>query len=236
MSDQQPTLAWQRWSLPNLAVQTADQPAEKPAAIVGNALHNEDVEQQITLLRQQAEQQGFNQGLERGMQQGQQQGYQAGHTEGYNAGQQQGLLEAQQSQQKLSDQLQDLVTSFQQALNDLDKVIPGRLLQIALTAARQVIGQAPVCDGSALLAQISQLLHDDALLGENRQLWLHPEDMILVEQRLGSAVKQQGWRLCADSQLHRGGCRITDQAGEWDASLATRWSTLCQLSLAEGSK
>ncbi|MEG2829793.1 MAG: FliH/SctL family protein, partial [Edwardsiella sp. (in: enterobacteria)] len=46
-------------------------------------------------------------------------------------------------------------------------------------------------------------------------------------------LEQQGWKLLADTQLHRGGCKISAEGGELDASIATRWQELCKLAAPE---
>ncbi|MFW8120863.1 FliH/SctL family protein, partial [Klebsiella pneumoniae] len=88
-------------------------------------------------------------------------GYQKGFAEaqqnGYDAGFQQGLADAQQQQAPLQARMQQLVTEFHHTLEALDSVIASRLMQLALEAARTVIGQATQVDGSALLRQIQQL-------------------------------------------------------------------------------
>ena len=65
-----------------------------------------------------------------------------------------GLAEAQQQQAPLQARMQQLVSEFSHTLEALDSVIAARLMQLALEAARQVIGQAPHVDGTALLRQI----------------------------------------------------------------------------------
>ncbi|MNE88082.1 Flagellar assembly protein FliH [compost metagenome] len=102
-------------------------------------------------------------------------------------------------------------------------------MQLALTAAKQVIGQAPVCDGTALLGQIQQLIQQEPMFSGKPQLRVHPDDYERVEQQLGVTLSLHGWRLLADGQLHPGGCKVSAEEGDLDASLATRWHELCRL-------
>ncbi|STE85494.1 flagellar assembly protein H [Escherichia coli] len=62
---------------------------------------------------------------------------------------------------------QQLVSEFQTTLDALDSVIASRLMQMALEAARQVIGQTPTVDNSALIKQIQQLLQQEPLFSVN---------------------------------------------------------------------
>lgn len=234
MSNAPKNLAWQPWKPNDLA-----EPVSKPVPTyqVNNEPELSDterfpeenalsaVEDELASLRESTMQQA----RETGFAQGHQQGYDAGYQEGLAKGQQQGLQNALQQQQPIIEQMQQMVTEFQQTLDTLDSVIPARLMQLALTAAKQILGQPPVCDGNALLGQIQQLIQQEPMFSGKTQLRVHPSDLERVEQYLGPTLSLHGWRLLADSQLHPGGCKVSAEEGDLDASLATRWHELCRL-------
>ncbi|EFK7884423.1 flagellar assembly protein FliH [Escherichia coli] len=124
---------------------------------------------------------------------------------------------------------QQLVSEFQTTLDALDSVIASRLMQMALEAARQVIGQTPTVDNSALIKQIQQLLQQEPLFSGKPQLRVHPDDLQRVDDMLGATLSLHGWRLRGDPTLHPGGCKVSADEGDLDASVATRWQELCRL-------
>lgn len=228
MSDAIKGMNWQPWSLQDLS--SHEEFHLRPASAEDNAASSADAapsftEEDLAELRERvekkAQQNGFNQG--------QQEGYNAGYQHGLEEGKKQGLEGIQQQQSPLVAQLQQMVTEFQQTLDALDTVIPARLMQLALTAAKQVLGQAPVCDGSALLNQIQQLIQQEPMFSGKPQLRVHPSDLAQVETHLGATLSAHGWSLFADNQLNPGGCKISAEEGDLDASLATRWRELCRL-------
>lgn len=226
MSDRLDTLPWQPWSLNDLAEpKPVLLPESPPEAIVIPQDDSINEQQRLEMLRLQAQQQGQQQGFA----EGQQKGYDAGFQTGLAEGREQGILAGQQLQQPITEHWQQLVTEFQHTLDALDSVIASRLMQLALTAAKQVIGQAPVCDGTALLGQIQQLIQQEPMFSGKPQLRVHPDDYERVEQQLGMTLSLHGWRLLADGQLHPGGCKVSAEEGDLDASLATRWHELCRL-------
>ncbi|AKG71914.1 TPA: flagellar assembly protein FliH [Serratia fonticola] len=226
MSDRLNTLPWQPWSLNDLAdPKPVLEPEAPPEVIVIPQDDSINEQQRLEMLRLQAQQQGQQQGFA----EGQQKGYDAGFQAGLEEGRQQGILAGQQQQQPITEHWQQLVTEFQHTLDALDSVIASRLMQLALTAAKQVIGQAPVCDGTALLGQIQQLIQQEPMFSGKPQLRVHPDDYERVEQQLGVTLSLHGWRLLADGQLHPGGCKVSAEEGDLDASLATRWHELCRL-------
>jgi flagellar assembly protein FliH len=226
MSDRLNALPWQPWSPNNLAEPKPLLEPEVLAEIMAIAPDDSINEQQrLELLRQQAQQQGQQQGFA----DGQQKGYDAGFQAGLEEGRQQGIQTGQQQQQPITEHWQQLVTEFERSLDALDSVIASRLMQLALAAAKQVIGQAPACDGTALLGQIQQLIQQEPMFSGKPQLRVHPDDYERVEQQLGTTLNLHGWRLLADGQLHPGGCKVSAEEGDLDSSLATRWHELCRL-------
>lgn len=50
-----------------------------------------------------------------------------------------------------------------------------------------------------------------------------------LEQQLAQLQSLHGWRLRGDPTLHPGGCKVSADEGDLDASVATRWQELCRL-------
>jgi flagellar assembly protein FliH len=226
MSDSTPWKIWQPDDLappikafvPAFIDESVDEPVEEIS-------EEQKLQQQLAHIQMQAHEQGYNAGLAEGRTAGQSQGYQEGLAQGLE----QGLAQAQQQQIPLHARMQQLVSEFQHTLDALDSVIPSRLMQMALEAARQVIGQAPIVDNSALIKQIQALLQQEPLFSGKPQLRVHPDDLQRVEEMVGATLSLHGWRLRGDPTLHHGGCKISAEEGDLDASVATRWQELCRL-------
>ncbi len=230
MSDKE--AAWRRWQPEDLLAdfsRTAHDFPE-PEATPGNYQSEELLQAELSRIRQQAEQKGFAQGQARGLEEGKQQGYQEGLTLGKKEGIERGLAEAKAQQDKTAGQIIHLFEAFKVALDNLDSVIPSRLVQFSLTAARSVIGKNIVYDNTILIEKIKQLLKEDALLSGTIQLWVSEEDMAVVSEQLSPTLAALGWELLVDVGILPGGCRITSAEGEIDATVSTRWEELCRLS------
>lgn len=226
MSD---TTPWKIWQPDDLAPpmqafvpEFSESRIEEP---VDEISEEQKLQQQLAHIQMQAHEQGYNAGLAEGRAAGQSQGYQEGLAQGLEQGQ----AQAQQQQIPLHARMQQLVSEFQHTLDALDSVIASRLMQMALEAARQVIGQAPIVDNSALIKQIQALLQQEPLFSGKPQLRVHPDDLQRVEDMVGATLSLHGWRLRGDPSLHHGGCKISADEGDLDASVATRWQELCRL-------
>ena len=224
MSDAFSARPWQLWQPEDLGRRDEPEPELQPEP----AMFESEVDEQQQLYER-MQQQARKESQAQGYNEGHQQGFAEGQKAGYDAGFQQGLADAQQQQAPLQARMQQLVTEFQHSLEALDSVIASRLMQLALEAARQVIGQATTVDGSALLRQIQQLLQQEPMFSGKPQLRVHPDDLQRIEQTLGPTLDLHGWRLLADSTLHPGGCKLSAEDGDLDASVATRWQELCRL-------
>ncbi|MFK8258340.1 flagellar assembly protein FliH [Erwinia sp. AnSW2-5] len=220
------SLPWQRWQPNDLA--RLDRPLIEELVLPEVTDADDPIAQQQFQLEQlQAQVRNEAQGL--GYAEGQQRGFSEGQKSGYDAGFQQGLAEAQQQQAPLQARMQQLVSEFHHTLEALDSVIASRLMQLALEAARQVIGQAPHVDGTALLRQIQGMLQQEPMFSGKPTLRVHPDDLPRVETTLGATLSLHGWRLLGDSTIHPGGCKVSAEDGDLDASIATRWHELCRL-------
>ncbi len=184
-----------------------------------------DLQQQLAMMQMQAHEQGHREGYAAGHAEGVEEGRKAGFQQGLE----QGINEAKQQQAPVHARMQQLVSEFQHTLDALDSVIASRLMQMALEAARQVIGHTQGIDNSALIKQIQGLLQQEPLFSGKPQLRVHPDDLQRVEDMLGATLSLHGWRLRGDPSLHQGGCKVSADEGDLDASVATRWQELCRL-------
>lgn len=225
MSD---SLPWQRWQPDDLAPPVSEfipALAESEPQNASDVSEEQQWQQQLAQLQMQAHEQGYHAGWNEGRAAGEQKGLEQGLTQGLE----QGLAQAQQQQAPVHARMQQLVSEFQHTLDALDSVIASRLMQMALEAARQVIGQSAGVDNGALIKQIQSLLQQEPLFSGKPQLRVHPDDLPRVEDMLGATLALHGWRLRGDPTLHPGGCKVAADEGDLDASVATRWQELCRL-------
>ena len=213
MSSRPQQTAWQRWEMASFAqdVQSgAAQAAPAPELeLLEPALLIDEAE--LARLRLEAQITGEAEGRE--------QGYARGVAEGHAAGMAAGLAAAQAQ----AGQLQALTLALPAALRLAESSVADDLLALALDIARQVLGQALAAEPQAILAVVHGLLQAEPALSGAPQLLLHPDDAALVKELLADDLKAAGWRLRADAQITRGGCRVTAGSGERDATLQARW-------------
>ncbi|HEX8873076.1 MAG TPA: flagellar assembly protein FliH [Nitrosospira sp.] len=174
--------------------------------------------EQIEQARQQAKLEGYAAGLEAGHESG----YQAGHDAGYQAGYQSGNEQARAE----ASQLEALLHGFQKELAVADQTIGNDLLMLALGLARQMTREALRLKPELVLAVVRECLQQESAFGQPAQLFLHPEDAVLVRQRLDQEL--DGWTIGVDPHIERGGCKIKVGHSDADATVAVRWQRITQ--------
>lgn len=170
-------------------------------------------EAELTRLRQLAQAAGHAEGFREGRAQGEQQGREAGFNEAHQA----------------AVQWAALTQSLPRALADADAAMAEQLVSLALSLAQQVLGQSLALQPEAVLAAVRELLSADPALTGHPQLWLHPDDALLIKEHLGEDLQANGWRVRSDAHMARGGCRVQAASGEIDATLPTRWARLAHM-------
>jgi flagellar assembly protein FliH len=135
-------------------------------------------------------------------------GYQAGYAEGM----QKALLENQR--------LAELIGVFEQ---QMDEQVAKELLDLSLDIARQVLHQALKVNPELLLSVVREAIGTLPHVNQSAHLILHPDDAILVRERMGEQLTHTGWKIFEDVSVERGGARIETANSQIDASLVTRW-------------
>lgn len=149
--------------------------------------------------------------LERIQQQAQQEGFQAGFREG-------GALAAQHAAR-----LGELIGAFTREAQQFNQRLADELLGLSLAVSRQVIRESLKVHPELILGIVNEVLGQLPHGHKHARLTLHPDDALLVRERLGDAVNHSGWHILEDAKMSRGGCRLDTPDCEIDATLEGRW-------------
>jgi len=224
-----PPAGWRRWRMETFDPAPAGAPADEPAGPppAPDPGPGPDPEQRLAQALAQARAEGLaagrREGLEAGRREGLQAGREAGHAEGLQAGREQGLEEGRRLAAEEARRMAALADACAAALQSLEEDVGQALLALALDVARRMAGAALQQPPASLPAAVRETLRaasaDEGVL----RLWVHPDDLPLVERHLREDPAAGDWRVLADDALLRGGCRAETAFGAIDATLQTRW-------------
>ncbi|MHD0644031.1 flagellar assembly protein FliH [Pseudomonas aeruginosa] len=170
--------------------------------------------------------------LEEARQRGYAEGHASGYAEGNAKGTEDGHAKAIEDGQRRLDQVlqellapvEELAKNFQQAVSNVEGAIPQRLAALAIKIGQKLAMRELSIHPENISTIIENLLQSDPEITGKPKLWLNPEDQNLLSDTLVARLTAAGWIIMQAPDLQRGGCRITSDQGEIDASVETRWA------------
>lgn len=192
--------AYERWEAPHM-VSVSD---------IEQGSHSLLTVAEIEELHKESQAEGFKVGYE--------EGYQAGHTAGLKAG--------EEDNQALQKQWQQLINHLHAPLKALDDAVEKDLVQLSLTVARQVIGQASTHQPDQILEVMRRALAALPVNDRKLKVFLHPQDIELVQSGLSLDQEESRWQWIEDPSLTPGGVRLETADTTVDASVEARLEKL----------
>jgi len=165
---------------------------------------------ELEALREDARAEGYAEGREEGRA--------AGHAEALEAGRQEVALEM--------ETLRAIAGTFSQAVTAADETIAADVLDLALHLARSMVRTAFTVRPELIIPIVREAIDYLPVLQQPAILALHPEDIEIVRAALSDELDKGGWRVVADPQVGRGGCKVDTASNQIDAQASARWARL----------
>ena len=165
---------------------------------------------ELEALREGARTEGYEEGL--------QEGREAGRAEAYEAGRAEMAAEM--------ESLRAIAATFSQAVTAADETIASDVLDLALHLARSMVRTAFTVRPELIIPIVREAIDYLPVLQAPAILALNPEDIDIVRTALSDELDKGGWRVIADPQVGRGGCKVDTASNQIDAQAAARWARL----------
>ena len=165
---------------------------------------------ELEALREGARAEGYAEGLEEGRA--------AGRAEAYEAGRADMAAEI--------DTLRAMAASFSGAVTAADETIASDVLDLALHLARSMVRTAFTVRPELIIPIVREAIDYLPVLQQPAILALNPDDVEIVRAALSDELDKGGWRVVADPQIGRGGCKVDTASNQIDAQAAARWERL----------
>jgi len=154
--------------------------------------------------------------------QARQEGYDAGHAEGHEKG----LAEGREAVARETARLQNLADTFSTEVSKADESISEQVLDLSLDLARALLKTSLTINPELVIPIVREAVRYLPALHQPAMLYLNPDDMVLVQDKIGDELTKTGWQIASDTQLEPGSCRVDTAHNQIDASLSTRWQRL----------
>ena len=199
--------AYQRWELASFGeppvehVEPVEAEPEVPQVDVEALLA--EAREQIAAAREQARREGLAEGL----------------AQGYQSGMEQGRAQAAQE----NTILRQLTVAFGADMTEAKELVAQELLDLALDLSKAMLKTALAVQPAHVLAVVANAVAALPSLQQPAVLYLHPEDAMLVRERMRGELPDAVWRIVEEAGLERGGCRIETPTNQVDAGASSRW-------------
>jgi len=151
---------------------------------------------------------------------------QQAREEAFQQGRQEGLEAGKKEIRARVRELESLMQTLARPLEQLDSQIENELVHLALAVAKQLVRRELKADPGQVLAVVREAMAALPLAARNVRLHLHPEDATLVREMLALGDNERGWQIVEDPVLSRGGCKISSDTSQIDASVERRLHTV----------
>lgn len=147
---------------------------------------------------------------------------QQAREEGFLQGRREGLEAGKKDIKARVHELESLMQTLAKPLEQLDTQVEQELVQLALAVARQLIRRELKADPGQVLAVVRESMVALPIAARNVRLHMHPEDAALVRETLLLSENERSWTIVEDPLLTRGGCKVSSETSQIDASIERR--------------
>ncbi|MEX2257891.1 MAG: FliH/SctL family protein [Woeseia sp.] len=144
--------------------------------------------------------------------------FQQGHREGVEAGEN----DVRQRAARFDELLTTLASPFEQ----LDESVETHLVELAMTVVQQLFRRELRQDPGHIIGVVRDAIHLLPIASRSIQVYLHPEDAIVVRESLPQAKAERAWDIVEDPLIERGGCKVTTEQSQIDAQADSRLKAL----------
>jgi flagellar assembly protein FliH len=153
-------------------------------------------------------------------------GYAEGREEGRAAGHAEALEAGRQDLAAEMETLRAMAATFSGAITAADETIASDVLDLALHLARSMVRTAFTVRPELIIPIVREAIDYLPVLQQPAILALNPEDIEIVRAALSDELDKGGWRVVADPQVGRGGCKVDTASNQIDAQASARWARL----------
>lgn len=140
--------------------------------------------------------------------------WQKGHADGLGAGERE-IIERGARYDEL---LRALTTPF----DELDESVETQLVELSIAVVKQLFRREIKIEPKHVIGVVREALHALPIACRNVQVHLHPDDAVLVRESLAPSDGERAWTIVEDPLISHGGCRVTTESSQIDATAESR--------------
>lgn len=152
--------------------------------------------------------------------------YEQGREAGQRYGHQEALEEGRKAAAERLATLDKLLHALNKPFERLDNEVEQQLVTLVISMVRQLVRREVKADPGQIIGVVREALVALPVAARDVRVILHPEDAELVREVYKLGDSEQQWNIIEDPTVQRGGCRVTTNNSQIDATLESRLGAL----------
>jgi flagellar assembly protein FliH len=146
--------------------------------------------------------------------------------EAYQRGLAEGLEAGKAAAEERAHRFDELLTALAKPFDELDDAIEKQLVELSMSVVRQLFRREIRLNPTHVIGVVREAIQLLPLASRNVQVHLHPDDASLIRETLTPAEGEPAWVVVEDPLMAKGGCRVTTENSNIDASAEARLNAL----------
>lgn len=151
--------------------------------------------------------------------------WQSGHADGVAAGQKAVLQRA--------DRFDELLRALRNPFEQLDGSVEKQLVELAIAIVKQLFRREVKINPDHVIGVVREAIQLLPVASRTVQVHLHPDDAALIRETLSPAEGEPAWSIVEDPLTSHGGCRITTENSQIDATSEARLQAVINAALGD---
>lgn len=145
---------------------------------------------------------------------------QGAYQEGYDAG----FAAGQAKANEIVQSIEQILSRIQNPVSGIEEAEKQKLTEVIVLAAQQVVHQELSANPETIYSIVEQVIEQISGYGDKATLYLHPEDLTMVESFFKDKLEDASadYQFKSDQALNRGDCRVMAADSELNARIYER--------------
>jgi len=144
------------------------------------------------------------------------------YDEAWQKGHAEGMVAGQQAVEDRAAHYDALLNALCRPFDELDEAVEKQLLELSTVLLRQLFRREIKLNPKHVIGVVRDAIQVLPIASRSVQVHLHPDDAALVKETLSPAEGELAWSIVEDPLCNRGGCRVTTENSQIDATAESR--------------
>lgn len=144
------------------------------------------------------------------------------YDEAWQKGHADGLEAAHDEIEKRAARFDELLRALCEPFDELDETVEKQLVELSMALVKQLFRREIKLNPSHIIGVVREAIQALPIASRQVHVHLHPDDAALIRESLTPAEGEPAWSIVEDPLTSKGGCRVTTENSQIDATAEAR--------------